>query len=61
MKSWVSHLAGGPDTLVIEERAAPTPSTGELLVRVQAIGVNFPDALLIRDLYQVKPPRPLVQ
>ena len=38
----------------------PAPASGELMVCVQAVGVNFPDGLLIRDLYQVKPPRPLV-
>ncbi len=60
MKAWVSHSAGGPETLVLEERPMPAPASGELMVCVQAVGVNFPDGLLIRDLYQVKPPRPLV-
>lgn len=60
MQAWVSHAPGGPETLVLEERAVPVPAAGELLVRVQAVGINYPDALLIRDLYQVKPPRPLV-
>lgn len=60
MKAWVSHVAGGPETLVLEERAVPQPAAGELLVRVAAVGINFPDGLLLRDLYQVKPPRPLV-
>lgn len=60
MKAWVSHTAGGPDTLVLEDRAMPEAGAGELRVRVQAVGINFPDGLLIRDLYQVRPPRPLV-
>src|SRR3954467_8613078 len=60
MKAWVSHAAGGPDTLVLQEPELRVPAAGELLVRVEAVGVNFPDGLLIRDLYQVKPPRPLV-
>ncbi|RYY68990.1 MAG: NADPH:quinone oxidoreductase family protein, partial [Comamonadaceae bacterium] len=60
MKAWVSHAAGGPETLVLEERPEPQPAPGELLVRVAAVGINFPDGLLLRDLYQVKPPRPLV-
>jgi NADPH2:quinone reductase len=60
MKAWMSHEAGGPDTLVLQERPMPVPADGELLVRVRAVGMNFPDSLLIRDLYQVKPPRPLV-
>lgn len=60
MKAWVSHEAGGPESLVLVDRPEPVPAAGELSVRVQAVGVNFPDSLLIRDLYQVKPPRPLV-
>ena len=60
MRAWVSHTAGGPETLVLEQRPVPEPVDGELLVRVLAVGVNFPDSLLIRDLYQVKPQRPLV-
>ena len=60
MKVWVSREPGGPETLVLEQWSVPAPAAGELLIRVQAVGVNFPDALLIRDLYQVKPPRPLV-
>ena len=60
MKAWVSHVAGGPETLVLEERPEPQVATGELRVRVAAVGINFPDSLLIRDLYQVKPLRPFV-
>lgn len=60
MRVWVSHNAGGPETLVLEDRPIPVPADGELLVRIEAVGINFPDGLLLRDLYQVKPPRPLV-
>lgn len=60
MRAWVSHSAGGPETLVLQSRPIPEPAPSELRVRVQAVGINFPDGLLIRDLYQVKPPRPLV-
>ena len=58
MKAWVSREAGGPATLALEELPVPEPRADEALVRVQAVGVNFPDSLLIRDLYQIKPPRP---
>lgn len=60
MKVWVSREPGGPESLLLEDWPIPTPAEGELLIRVRAVGVNFPDSLLIRDLYQVKPPRPLV-
>lgn len=58
MKAWMSHVAGGPETLVFEDLPEPDAAEDELLVRVQAVGINFPDALLIRDRYQVKPTRP---
>ena len=36
---------GGPDVLVPVERPIPVPSHGEVLVRVEAAGVNRPDVL----------------
>lgn len=58
MKALMSHLAGGPDTLVLEEVADPNPGPGEVRISVRAVGVNYPDLLIIQDLYQIKPPRP---
>lgn len=58
MKAMLSTAVGGPETLELTELPDPTPGKGELLVRVHAAGVNFPDTLIIRDLYQMKPPRP---
>ena len=49
---------GGPEALVIEDLPAPVPGPGEVLVAVRAAGVNFPDALIIRNKYQFKPPLP---
>ena len=46
---------GGPDTLRLEEVAAPSVAAGELLVRVRACSINFPDTLIIEDKYQLKP------
>lgn len=59
MKTWISPHAGGPETLSLAERPEPQAREGELLIRIHAVGINFPDSLLLRDLYQVKPPRPL--
>ena len=42
---------GGPETLVIERRARPTPGPGEVLVRVAAAGVNRPDCMQRRGQY----------
>ncbi len=58
MKAVLSKVVGGPENLVVEEIAEPVPGPGEVLVKVAACAINFPDTLIIRDLYQFKPPRP---
>ena len=58
MKAMLSTVPGGPETLELKEFPDPDPGKSQLLVRVRAAGVNFPDTLMIRDLYQLKPPRP---
>ena len=58
MKALLSHKAGGPETLVLQEIAEPTAGPGQVRVSVHAVGVNFPDLLIIQDLYQFKPVRP---
>jgi NADPH2:quinone reductase len=58
MKIWHSNEPGGPETLTVAEVDPPRPGPGELLVQVHACGINFPDSLIIRDLYQFKPERP---
>jgi NADPH2:quinone reductase len=58
MKALLSRLPGGPETLTLEEVPEPFPGPGEVRVAVRACSVNFPDVLMIRDLYQYKPPRP---
>jgi NADPH2:quinone reductase len=58
VKALLSHAPGGPDTLQLEDVAEPAPGAGELLVRVRACSMNFPDVLIIEDKYQLKPQRP---
>lgn len=58
MKALLSRRAGGPETLELDEIPEPAPGSGQVRVAVRACGVNFPDWLIIQDLYQVKPPRP---
>jgi NADPH:quinone reductase len=60
MKALLSHRAGGPETLVLEEVAEPAVGPGEVRIAARACGVNFPDLLIIQDLYQQKPPRPFI-
>ena len=58
MKALLSHEPGGPETLRLDELPDPRPGPGELLIRVRASAINFPDVLIIEDKYQLKPPRP---
>jgi len=58
MKAVLSKEVGGPDTLVVEDLDSPTPGQGEVLIDVAACAINFPDSLIIKDMYQMKPPRP---
>jgi NADPH2:quinone reductase len=46
---------GGPDVLRPCERPAPEPQAGELLIAVQASGVNRPDVLQRKGLYPMPP------
>ncbi len=58
MKAMLSKAPGGPASLVLEDVADPAPRAREVVVRVAACGVNFPDLLIIEDKYQARPPRP---
>lgn len=58
MKALLSHEPGGPETLKVTELPDPVAGPGELLVRVRAAAINYPDVLIIEDKYQFKPPRP---
>ncbi|MBV8472737.1 MAG: NADPH:quinone oxidoreductase family protein, partial [Hyphomicrobiales bacterium] len=58
MKALLSKAPGGPETLVLEDVADPTPGPHEVVIRVAACGVNFPDSLIIEDKYQIRRARP---
>ncbi len=58
MKAMLSTEVGGPETLQLTDMPTPEPGKKQVRIRVHAAGVNFPDTLIIRDLYQMKPPRP---
>ncbi|WKX68751.1 NADPH:quinone oxidoreductase family protein [Streptomyces sp. XD-27] len=59
MQAWRVHRNGEPrEVMRLEEVPEPVAGPGELLLRVRAAGVNFPDALLCRGRYQVRPPLP---
>ncbi len=58
MKALLSTAPGGPDTLELTEAKVPVPGAGQLGIRVLACAINYPDVLIIEDLYQMRPPRP---
>jgi NADPH2:quinone reductase len=59
VKAWRVHSNGEPrDVMRLEEVPDPEPGPGQLLVRVRAANVNFPDALMCRGEYQVRPDFP---
>jgi NADPH:quinone reductase-like Zn-dependent oxidoreductase len=58
MKALLSNAPGGPETLVLTDLPGPAAGPGQLLVRVKACAINYPDVLIIEDKYQFKPPRP---
>jgi len=59
VKAWqVSRLGEPRDVMSLDEVPVPRPGAGQLLVRVLGVAANFPDVLMCRGLYQVKPPLP---
>src|SRR5687768_8757666 len=58
MKALLSNSPGGPETLALTDVPDPVAGQGQLLVRVKACAINYPDVLIIEDKYQFKPPRP---
>lgn len=58
MKALMSSTPGGPESLELTDISTPEPQEGTVRIMVKAVGLNFPDLLIIRDLYQFKPPRP---
>ncbi|MEU1518417.1 NADPH:quinone oxidoreductase family protein [Streptomyces sp. NPDC005811] len=59
MQAWHVSGSGEPsDVMRLMEVERPAPGAGQVLLKVRAANVNFPDALLCRGQYQVRPPLP---
>jgi len=58
MKALRTHAVGGPETLTLDDLPDPVAGPGQVVVAVKVCAINFPDTLMIRDLYQFKPQRP---
>lgn len=58
MRALLSTETGGPETLAIGELADPVPAAGQIVIGIKACSINYPDVLIIKDMYQFKPQRP---
>ncbi|MBL3664682.1 NADPH:quinone oxidoreductase family protein [Streptomyces sp. M2CJ-2] len=59
MQAWQVHEIGEPgEVMRLADVARPTPGDGQVLLRVRAANINFPDALMCQGQYQVRPPLP---
>ncbi len=55
MKHIVFREFGGPEVLRLEEVPTPQPGPGQVLIRVEAAGVNFADSMQRRNVYLQQP------
>ena len=60
MRAMQLPVEDGPESLEPVDLPVPEPGPGELLLDVRAAGVSYPDVLLSRGRYQLKPPLPFV-
>lgn len=60
MKAIVCNEFGPISDLQYQDVEEQSPGKGQVLVKVLASGVNFPDGLLVQGLYQARPERPFV-
>jgi len=60
MKAWLCENPIGVEALAWTELPTPTPGADEVLIRIQAASLNFPDLLIVQNKYQMKPPLPFV-
>ncbi|MCL6670050.1 NADPH:quinone oxidoreductase family protein [Streptomyces panaciradicis] len=59
MQAWQVHELGEPSEVMrLQDVQAPTPGDGQVLLKVRAANINFPDVLMARGHYQVRPPLP---
>lgn len=58
MQALICASHGLPESLTVGAMPMPEPGPGEVVIRMQAAGLNFPDTLIIQDKYQMKPALP---
>jgi NADPH2:quinone reductase len=60
MHAWLCENPTGVDALTWKEMETPVPKRGEVLIKIDAASLNFPDLLIVQNKYQIKPPLPFV-
>jgi len=60
MYAWLCENPIGVEALSWKELPTPQPDMGEVLIRIQAASLNFPDLLIVQNKYQYKPELPFV-
>ncbi|MCA9693538.1 MAG: NADPH:quinone oxidoreductase family protein [Nannocystaceae bacterium] len=58
MRAAMVTALDGPGALELRDVEDPTPGPGQVVIDVAAAGVNFPDLLMTRGLYQLRPDLP---
>lgn len=58
MKALLCNEFGQPESLILSDIGEPKPADNQVLIKVKACGVNFPDTLIIQNKYQFKPELP---
>src|SRR5664279_3930062 len=60
MKAVIVTRLGGPEVLEVRDVPDPVAKPGEVIVRVEAVGINFADTLSTRGAYSSTPPPPFI-
>jgi len=60
MHAWLCENPTGVDALTWKELPTPTPAAGQVLLKIEAASLNFPDLLIVQNKYQMKPELPFV-
>ena len=60
MHAWLCENPVGVEALTWKELPTPSPQAGQVLIRIEAASLNFPDLLIVQNKYQMKPDLPFV-
>jgi NADPH2:quinone reductase len=58
--AWLCENPVGVEALTWKELPTPIPQAGQVLIRIEAASLNFPDLLIVQNKYQMKPDLPFV-